>query len=130
MGTETLGMDTPARCAACQNCKECKFRAEYISFNDNKEYDEIINGLKLDVETKKQTVSYPFCVLPWTLIDNFRLARKGMEMQERRLIKSGQLEEFNSQLHDNVERGVFQDLRLKEITEYTAHSATLPWWIP
>jgi hypothetical protein len=46
------------------------------------------------------------------------------------LIKSGQLEEFNSQLHVTVERGVFQDLRLKKIAEYTAHSTTSPWWIP
>jgi hypothetical protein len=42
---EALGTDAPSRCAACQNCKECKFRADSISFKENREYEVIINGL-------------------------------------------------------------------------------------
>jgi hypothetical protein len=52
---KALGTDTPAICAACRNCKECKFRADSICFKENKEYEVIINGLQLDVEKKKWT---------------------------------------------------------------------------
>jgi hypothetical protein len=84
-----LGTDTPAKCQAFQNCKECKFRADSISFKENKEYEVIIDGLKLDVDKKKWTAWYPFCVSPWTLIDNYHQARKCMETQERQLNKFG-----------------------------------------
>ncbi len=60
---EALGTDTPARCEACRNCRECKFRADSISFNENKEYEVIINGL------------------------NHKQAKKCMEAQEKRLIR-------------------------------------------
>jgi hypothetical protein len=43
--TEALGTDAPSWCAACRNCKECKFRADSISFKENREYEVIINGL-------------------------------------------------------------------------------------
>jgi hypothetical protein len=115
---EVLGTDTPARCAACRNCRECKFQADSISFKENKEYEVIINVLKLDVEKKKWTASYPFCVSPWVLIDNYKQARKCMETQERRLIRSRRLEEFNSKFYDTVERGVFRKLSRQEIADY------------
>jgi hypothetical protein len=116
---EALGTDTPARCVACRNCRECKFRADSISFKENKEYKVIINGLKLDVEKKKWTAFYPFCVSPRVLIDNYKQARKCMEAQERRLIRSRRLEEFNSQFYDTVERGVFRKLSRQEMADYT-----------
>jgi hypothetical protein len=45
---EALGTDMLARCVACQNSKEYKFRADSISFKENKEYKVIINGLQLE----------------------------------------------------------------------------------
>jgi hypothetical protein len=115
VSAEALGTDTPNRCAACRNCRECKFWADSISFKENKEYEVIINGLKLDVEKKKWTASYPFCVSPWVLIDNNKQARKCIEAQEKRLIRSRRLEEF----YDTMERGVFRKLSLQEIADYT-----------
>ncbi len=124
---EALGTDTPARCAACHNCRECKFRADSISFKENKEYEVIINGLKLDVEMKMWTASYPFCVSPWVLIDNYKQARKCIEAQEKRLIRSRRLEEFNSQFYNMVERGVFRKLSLQEEPTTWNLSTTSPW---
>jgi hypothetical protein len=72
-----MGMDRPARCAAYQNCRECKFRADSITFKENKEYEVILYGLHLDEEKKKWTASYPFCVSPWTLINNYNITRPG-----------------------------------------------------
>jgi hypothetical protein len=106
---EALGTDTPARCIACRSCKECQFRAASISFKENKEYKVILNRQQLDPET----ALYPFHVFPWTRINSYRQPRKYMEMQERRLINWGRLEEFNSQFYGTVERGVFWKLSPK-----------------
>ncbi len=53
------------------------------------------------------------------LIDNYKQARKCMETQEKRLIRSRRLEEFNSQFYDTVERGVFRKLSRQEMADYT-----------
>jgi hypothetical protein len=119
ISAEAMGTETPARCATCRSCKECKFLAEAVSFKENKEYEVILKGLSLDVEKKKWTASYPFKVSPWTLIDNYSQARKCMEGQERRMIKSGRLEEFNKQFYETVERGVFRKLSPTELSEYS-----------
>jgi hypothetical protein len=76
---EALGMDTPARGAAYRNCRECKFWADSITFKENKEYEVILNGLHLDKEKKKWTAPYPFCVSPWTLINNYSITRPGSD---------------------------------------------------
>jgi hypothetical protein len=99
---EAKGTNILAMCAACWNCKECKFRADSISFKKNKEYEVIINCLKQDVENKKWTGLYPFSILPWSLIDNYHQATKCMDMQEQRLINYGWLVEFNSQFCNTV----------------------------
>jgi hypothetical protein len=53
------------------------------------------------------------------LIDNYKPARKCMEVQEKRLIRSRRLEKFNSQFYDMVERGGFRKLSPEEIADYT-----------
>jgi hypothetical protein len=123
-------MDTPARCTACQNCKAYKFRTDSISFKKNREYKVIIYGLQLDIEKKKWTALYPFCISPWTLIHSYCQARKCREMQERWLIKSGRLKEFNSQFYDTMQRGVFRNLSLKDWLSIPTQSTTSPWWRP
>jgi hypothetical protein len=67
---------------------------------------------------KKWTASYPFYVSSWTLIDNYRQARKYLEMKEKRTIQSGRLAEFNSQFYDTVKKGVFPKLSLQNMAEY------------
>ncbi len=59
-----------ACCAVCRNCKECKIRAEFVSFKENDECKAILNGLTLDKKQKKLAASYPFYISPWILIDN------------------------------------------------------------
>jgi hypothetical protein len=109
---KALGTGTPAKCKVCQTCKECKFRADSISFKENKEYKVIINEYQLGVGKKKWTAIYPFCVSGSTFTDNYRQARKYMETQKRQLIKLGRVEELNSEFCDTVERGVFWKLSL------------------
>ncbi len=44
LSAEALGTDLPRRCVSCLGCKECKFRADSISFKENQEYQVILKG--------------------------------------------------------------------------------------
>jgi hypothetical protein len=41
-----------------------------------------------------------------------------MEKMEKRLVKQGRVDEFNSQFKDTVDRGVFRELSKEELKEW------------
>jgi hypothetical protein len=43
ISADVLGTETQACCAACPNCKEFKFRVDFVSFKEDKEYKAILN---------------------------------------------------------------------------------------
>jgi hypothetical protein len=53
LSEEALGTDLPRCCVSCLGCKECKFRADSISFKENQEYQMILEGLEFDTAAKK-----------------------------------------------------------------------------
>ncbi len=72
-------------------------------------------GLKFSEERRKWTASYPFFIPPSELKDNYQQVKTYTERMEKRLIKQGRVEEFNSQFRDTVERGVFRELSEEEL---------------
>jgi hypothetical protein len=52
------------------------------------------------------------------LKDNYQQVKTYTERMEKRLIKQGRVEEFNSQFRDTVERGVFRELSEEELKEW------------
>jgi hypothetical protein len=118
LSAEALGTEMPRRCPSCKHCKECQFRMDSLTFKETKEYEIILDNLKYDKIKKKFIASYPFCLSPPTLMDNYRQAESIMFRQERRLIKTKRLEEFNEQFQDAVNRGVFKELGEHEIKEW------------
>jgi len=115
---EALGTDMPRRCKNCLKCKECQFRADSLSFKENQEYQVILDGLKFDEKNRKWTASYPFCIPPSRLGDNYEQVYRLTLSQEKRLAKQGRTEEFNKQFYETVERGVFRELSPKEMGEW------------
>jgi hypothetical protein len=77
----------------------------------------ILEGLKFSEERRKWTASYPFFIPPSELKDNYQQVKTYTERMEKRLIKQGRVEEFNSQFRDTVERGVFRELSEEELRE-------------
>jgi hypothetical protein len=90
----------------------------------------ILEGLKFNEERRKCTASYPFFIPPTELKDNYQQVKTYTERMEKRLIKQGRVEEFNSQFRDTVERGVFRELSEEELKVGKVLSTTLPWWRP
>ena len=108
LAAEAVGTDVPRRCRSCKNCKECDFKVRSLTWKENVELAQIERGLSLDPVNRKWTAAYPFN----------RQAAACMENLERRLRKSGRLEEFNEQIADTVARGVFKELSLEEANNY------------
>jgi hypothetical protein len=118
LSAEALGTDMPHRCKNCLKCKECQFRADSLSFKENQEYQVILDGLKFDEKRRKWRASYPFCIPPSKLMDNYDQAYRCTLHQEKRLAKEGRTEEFNKQFYETVGRGVFRELSPKEMDEW------------
>ncbi len=127
LSAEAMGVDLPRRCPSCKNCKECQFRTSAVSYKE--EFHVILEGLKFSEERCKWTASYPFFIPPSELKDNYQQVKTYTERMEKRLIKQGRVEEFNSQFRDTVERGVFRELSEEELNGKVP-SITSPWWRP
>ncbi len=107
---EQMGVELPRRCRSCVGCKECSFKTTHLSWQESRELAIIERGLSLDPETGKWRADYPFAVDPSVLQDNRGQAMALMERLERRLHRSGRLEEFCRLFKEAEERGVFVEL--------------------
>jgi hypothetical protein len=114
LSAEAVGTEVPRRCAFCKNCKECTHKMVSLSWEENAELAIIEEGLTLDEANCKWTAKYPFIISPTIMKDNRRQAEACMVRLEKQLIKKEDLEAFNEQFNDTVERGVFKKLTPKE----------------
>ena len=119
ISAEAVGTDVPRRCATCRHCKECEFKLQCLTWEENKQLETVEKGLKLDVEAKKWTASYPFTTPPTVLEDNYGQAVACMRSMEKRLAKQGNLEHFNKNFQETIDRGVFKELTKEEADSYT-----------
>ncbi len=116
---KAMGTELPRRCLACKNCKESQFSMDSLSFKENtKEYEITLSKLRLDVGRKKWVAGYQFNMMVDRLIDNYNQARGYMGKMEARLLRTGRLNEFNRQVQDNMDRGVFRALSQEETEKY------------
>ena len=113
---EGFGVDIPRRCRHCRGCKECGYKAGQLSWTDNMELAEIEKGLTLDTVNKVWTSKYPYKQDPSILRNNYCQAVACMKSLEKRLLKNNNMEKFNEQFKDAVDRQVF--VEIKEDEEY------------
>ena len=125
LSAESLGVELPRRCRACQGCKECTYKATHLSWQENAELRVIEEGLSLDPVDKKWTSSYPYKKDPAVLPDNYNQAVGIMKSLERRLTKNNRLEEFNEEFSKTVERGVFVEVDCNENYSGPVHYISL-----
>ena len=119
LSAEAHGIEVPKRCRNCRGCKECGARANQLTWTENMELSQIEKGLSLDVDKKKWTSAFPFKTDPSILVNNYCQAYACLSSLERRLIRTGYLENFNQQFAECIERGVFELVGQQEVKEYT-----------
>ena len=97
---ECLGVQSPRRCGRCLRCKECSDPALIHSRKDQEDLDMIKEGVKL--ENGKLQVSYYFSRDPNCLPNNRANVIKMAERQERRLLKTGQHENYSKEIQKYI----------------------------
>ena len=100
---ECLGVQSPKRCRKCIRCKQCTDPALLHSRKEQEELEMIRQGVQL--VNGQLHVSYHFSRDPYCLPHNRWQVVKMAEKQERRLIKSGQLEAYNKEIKKYIDRG-------------------------
>ena len=118
ISAEGFGVDVPRRCKHCKGCKECGFKANQLTWTEAKELSHIEKGLTLDTVNKVWTAEYPFNTDPTVLQDNYYQAHACLLSLEKRLVRNKDLENFNVQFKDAVDRGVFLELSKEDIKFY------------
>ena len=118
LSAEAFGVDVPKRCPACKGCKECSFKNSQISYEELTELESIEEKLTLDIEAAKWTTEYSYKQDPSILSDNYAQAFACMTSTTKRLARRGQLDAYDKQFQDNIDRGVFKEVTEEEIKSY------------
>ena len=118
ISAEAYGVDIAKRCGSCRSCKECQFKAVQLSYEEMQELEAIETGLTLNTVEQYWVSEYPFKRDPGILQDNYSQAFACMTSTEKRLKKRNQLEAYNLQFQETVNRGVFEEVSEEEISSY------------
>ena len=112
---EIMGVQPPRRCGNCLKCKECTFRGQQLSQQENYELSVIESKVTYNEEQQCFFVQYPFLDDPRTLSSNRGQVIKIAEREERKLLKEGLLAQFNAEFDKMVESGVIVELSEDEM---------------
>ena len=113
---DSLGVLPPKRCSRCLGCSNCSDSALIHSRRDQEELDLLKENTKLLDDGLH--VNYVFKKNPKCLPNNRSTAVKIAEKQEARLIKSGHLDFYSSEVQKYLDRGGVVRLSKAEIDEW------------
>ena len=102
----------PRRCQNCQNCKDCSYRSHMLTQQEQYEYQVFESKIQYDSALESFVVSYPFTEDPSLLPNNKAQVIKIAQRTERKLLKDGMIEHFNTEFDKLLSIGA-----LVEITE-------------
>ena len=113
---DDLGVQPPRRCGNCLNCKDCSFRGHMLTQQEQYEYQILESKVRYDPASQSFHVSYPFIEDPSILPNNKGQVIKIAEREEKRLIKSGLLGDFNQEFVKMIKHGALIELTPEEMS--------------
>lgn len=113
---DSLGVQTKPKCGGCK-CGTCSLGNRNCTLKEERELQLIKEGLTLDKDQKRWTVSYPWIKSPYLLPNNYHYALARMRAVERRLSKKGHeyVQMYNAGLQDMIDRGAARALTNEEL---------------
>ena len=112
---EELGTAQPKRCNSCQSCAACRSTTVEMSRRDREELNAIKENMILDTEKKEITFTYPLLQDPYVLGDNRQQATSMAHGLEKRLKSKGELERYNEQMRDMIQRDAIRKISQEEL---------------
>ena len=112
---DDLGVRLPPLCKQCSGCHNCTQQRSELSRDDREVYNLVCKGMTLDEENAKITAQYPVNDYYLKLEDNRKQAITRQTSVEKSLKKREQLEPYNANFQDAIDRGVLVEVSLDEI---------------
>ena len=112
---DVMGIQPPRRCGSCLKCKECTFRGQQMSQQEQYEY-HVIESKVTHVESSQNFhVEYPFTEDPQVLPNNRSQVIKIAERTEKKLIKDGNLGRFNEEFYKMIHQNAIREISPNEM---------------
>ena len=112
---EELGTVVPRRCERCVGCQRCAFQTQEVNRKEQEELQMMKNSLTYEKENQRVVVTYPFIGDANKLKEN-KYQVVGMATRyERKLAKTGMMENYNGVLQDYIDRHTLVPVSEEEI---------------
>ena len=110
-----MGVESPRRCASCRGCKDCTFRGQMLSQQEQYEYQVMESKVRYESSTQSFVVNYPYTEDPSVLSNNRGQVTKIHQRLENKLIKSDRLQDFNQEFNKMLTNGSLVEVSPKEM---------------
>ena len=112
---DNMGVEPPRRCGNCRNCKQCAFRSQMLSLQEQYEYQVMESKVRYDPLTQSFAVSYPFTEDPSILPNNVNQVIKIHLRLEKKLKRTGRLHAFNQEFDKMLQNESLVELSSEEM---------------
>ena len=112
---DNMGVEPPRRCANCRGCKDCTFRGQMLSQQEQYEYQVMESKVLYEPPTQSFVVNYPFTEDPSVLPNNQRQVTKIHQRLEKKLIRMNRLQDFNQEFDKMLTNGSLVELSPEEM---------------
>ena len=116
MGWEDLEPQVPPLCSACRGCRECKFRREKCSTEDQEVLDRVEKEMEL--QGNHLVGTYPWRKCSEKMRSNREQALTIQAKVEARQIKAGSHTMFQDEVRKAIEAGSVKKLSEEELNEW------------
>ena len=113
-----IPLQPPRKCNRCKNCQACRFENEEATKQEQEELAMIWKNTFLDPEKKRCFTSFPIIKETDTLFYNEAQVTAIAKSLKKSLEKNNQLEAYNAEVQDYLDREVLVPVERKEIAEW------------
>ena len=115
---EELATEIPRRCERCVGCKQCSFQTQEMNRKQQEELRLMKKNVVHDADKRCVRVTYPIIGDVSKLRDNRYQVVRMAERYEKKLLKDGQLDNYNQVLQSYIDREVLVPVSDKDIQEW------------
>ena len=115
---EELGTAPEKHCLRCRSCRECSYRGQETSREEQEVVRQQEDRMAIDEERNCVNVSYVWKKDVYQLKDNFSQIIPIQTNIEKRLLKSGHMEKYNSEIQKAIDAGTIVKLSDEDINKY------------
>ena len=106
---EAVGINVPRRCVKCQGCQNCVFTDDSRSVEEQLELSLLKKAICFNEDKGHIEVEYPVIGPVEKLVDNRAQAIKRASSLIKSLEKKGLKDEYDAQVQDYIQRGVWKE---------------------